>query len=401
MSAEDQRRSARRGFWVAALIFLIGMAFTTAPTPLYPIYEEREGYRPTLIATVFAVYPVGVMIGVLLLGHVSDWIGRRRALLPALGIEALTAAAFALSPSLWVLLPARLICGVGVGVLTATGAAWLSDLDARARGGRPRRTDMVATMASAGGFGFGVLVSGALAAMGRAPLRLPYLVFGVLLLAAIGAAARVPETVPALRAGTPFRRQRVVVPADARATFFAACAGGFAAFSLLSLFTSLAPTFIVTSLGVTSPAVTGAVVASCCFSAGLGQIALLRLPAPALLHTALVLLPAGMGLVLVAVVVSSLWLFLAAGVVGGVGSGALFRRSLGTVDEAAPSEARAEAFAGFYLAVYLNATVPVLGLGLITQTVGVVPAVAIFATTVISVLGVVAAPLHNAAQRAR
>lgn len=395
-----QQRSASRGFWLAALVFLVGMAFTTVPTPLYPIYQDQEGYGPTLIAIVFAVYPLGVMAGLLLVGHASDWIGRRRAILPALGIEVITAAAFAVSPSLWVLLPARLVCGLAVGVLTATATAWLSDLDARARGAGPRRSDLVATMAAAGGFGVGVLVSGVVAAGAPSPLRSPYLVFALILLAAIAAAGRVPETVAASRAGTRFRRQRLVVPTGARATFFAACAGGFAAFSLLSLFTSLAPTFIVTSLGTSSPVVAGGVVASCCVSAGLGQVALVGRPAPALLLTALVLLPAGIGLVFAAVVVSSLWLFLAGGVVGGIGSGALFRRSLGTVEQVAPPEARAEAFAGFYFAVYLNATLPVLGLGVLTQTVGVSAAVGVFAVTLLSLLAVAAPPLRRAAARA-
>src|SRR4051794_30765170 len=72
------------GFWLIAAVFAISMAFSTVPTPLYPIYQQQDGFTPFTVTVVFAVYAVGVVTSLLLAGHVSDWIGRKRVLLPAL-----------------------------------------------------------------------------------------------------------------------------------------------------------------------------------------------------------------------------------------------------------------------------------------------------------------------------
>ena len=395
-STADRGAAWRPAFLALTGVFTVGMAFTTVPTPLYPIYESHEGYGTATITVIFAVYPLGVMASVLLLGHASDRVGRRRAIVPALGLEALSAVGFLLSSSLPVLLAARVVCGIGVGILTATAAAYLAELDRRARVHGPRRADLAATGATFGGFGAGALGSGLLATVAPAPLRLPFLVALIGLLVAGLVAALLPETLTSRAAGPALRLQRMVVPAHARRPYFGACAGGFASLCLLSLYASVAPSFLADSLHQRSPAVAGAVACACCFAAGLGQIALVRLAPRRQLFTALILLPAGIVMVTLAVALESFPLFLAGGIIGGLGSGGLFKRALATVDDLAPAASRAEAFAGFYLAVYLNATFPVVALGVLTQAFGALTAVSAFAVMIFLVLAVAAPSLMGA-----
>jgi predicted MFS family arabinose efflux permease len=362
------------------------MAFSTVPTPLYPVYEQERHYGVATMTVVFAIYPLAVMASVHLVGHVSDLVGRRRALAQALALEAASAAAFVASAALPVLLLARVVCGIGVGILTATAAAYLSELDA---GANRRRSDAVTTGATLGGFGAGALVSGLLAAVAPAPLHLPFLLFLVLLIPASLAARHLPETLPAPTGGSPFRSPRIAVPRDHRRRFIAACAAGFAALSLLSVFTALAPGFLTRALHEAQPALAGLTAATCCIAAGAGQAAL---PAPVRRHlmgAGLVLLPSGVLVLILAVWRESFPLFLAAGAVGGVGSGALLNRALATVDRIAPPSARAEAFAGFYMVGYLNGTLPIVGLGVLTQTAGPLAAVGAYAGMLAIVLGLV------------
>jgi len=84
--APPPRSRYRSGFWLAAAAFLIAMAFSTIPTPLYVLYQQRDGFSSFVVTVVFAVYAVGVIIGLLLAGHISDWMGRRRILVPALAV---------------------------------------------------------------------------------------------------------------------------------------------------------------------------------------------------------------------------------------------------------------------------------------------------------------------------
>ena len=48
------RARHRRGFWVVVGSFIVLMAFTTLPTPLYPLYQQRDGF-PTFVITLIFV----------------------------------------------------------------------------------------------------------------------------------------------------------------------------------------------------------------------------------------------------------------------------------------------------------------------------------------------------------
>ena len=109
-----------------------------------------------------------------------------------------------------VLLVARLVTGLGVGMLTPTATAHLHELHSANRpDASSQRFEIVSTAANIGGLGFGPLVAGILAQYLDAPLRLPYLVFGVLLLISIGAVALTPETVQTKTATPAYRPQRL------------------------------------------------------------------------------------------------------------------------------------------------------------------------------------------------
>ena len=158
------------GFWLIAGVFLVALAFSTVPTPLYPLYQRADGFSALTVTVIFAVYAVGVIISLLLAGHVSDWLGRRRVLLPALALEAAAAVLFLTWPALPGLILARFLTGLGVGMVTATATAYLLELH---RGHRPAapgtRFEIVSAAANLGGLGTGTLVAGALAQFVRLP----------------------------------------------------------------------------------------------------------------------------------------------------------------------------------------------------------------------------------------
>src|SRR6201986_4371097 len=82
------------GFTATALALAVGMMGTTLPTPLYALYRQRFGFSELMVTVVFAAYAAGVIAALLLLGRLSDQIGRRRMLLPALGLSAVSAGVF-------------------------------------------------------------------------------------------------------------------------------------------------------------------------------------------------------------------------------------------------------------------------------------------------------------------
>ncbi len=51
---------------------------STAPSPLYGIYQQRWQFTSTLLTVVFAAYAIVLLLTLLLLGRLSDHVGRRR-----------------------------------------------------------------------------------------------------------------------------------------------------------------------------------------------------------------------------------------------------------------------------------------------------------------------------------
>ena len=254
------------------------MAFSTIPTPLYVLYQQRDGFSAFVVTVVFAVYAVGVITSLLLWGHVSDWMGRRRVLGPALALEVVAAVLFLVWPALAGLIVARFVSGLGIGMITATATAYLRDLHALGRpGSGDGRFEVVSSAANLGGLGVGTLVAGALAQFVGAPLVISYAVFAVLLVLAILGLAFVPETVdpPAVRPR--YRPQHLTFVQGDRATGVMAAAGAFVGFAVFGLFTSLAPAFVGATLHHPSRLLAGVVAFVAFGAAALAQAATGRL----------------------------------------------------------------------------------------------------------------------------
>lgn len=366
--------------------FLVAMAFTVVPTPLWTLYQRQDGFSTFMVTVAFAAYAVGVVVSLFLAGHVSDRLGRRSVLVPAILVEAVAAGLFLVWNDLAGLVVARLVTGLGVGLITATATAHIVELHAVARPGAGRgRSDVVSTAANMGGFAVGALVSGILAQYVAHPLTTPYQVFGGLLVLAALGVALVPETVVRASEHRPYRPQRLRVPADARGTYLAAGAVAFAAFSVLGMFTSVSPSFLVGTLHETSRAVGGLVVFATFASAAVLQLLVRSLAPRRAVVVGLVALTAGLALVAGAVLATSLGLLVAGGVLAGGAAGVLFRTALATGSSLAEPQYRGEALAGIFLAGYLGLAVPVLGIGTATLTVSLATALVGFAVVTVAV----------------
>ncbi|MET7998763.1 MFS transporter [Amycolatopsis sp. NPDC005232] len=353
------------GFRVIALAFAASLAFSTVPTPLYAIYQRQDGFPTFVVTLVFVAYAVGVMTSLYLAGHVSDWLGRRRVIVAATLAEALAAALFLSSQEVPVLLLARLISGAGIGALTATATAHLSELRAVARPGEHAgRAALIASVVNLGGLGLGPLVGGFFAKYATSPLTTPFAVFLVVLLAAAVAVALVPETVEPWDEPPAYRPQRLSLPADTKPTFFGAAIAVFASFAITGLFAALAPTLLAQGLHQSGRLLAGIAAASLLVAAALGQIVFARLTLARQLRLGFTLMAVGLVVLPVAALLPSLWLFFAGSLLAGTGMGLGFRASVTTVATLAGPRSRGQVLAALFLAAYAGLVVPVLAVGL-------------------------------------
>jgi hypothetical protein len=140
---------------------------------------------------------------------------------------------------------------------------------------------------------------------------------------------------------------------------------------------------------VTSPAVIGLVVFAVFAASMVGQ-AMLQLVAEALAMPAGCLaLIAGMGSLALGVALSSLALLVLGGVIAGFGHGLAFRAGLTAVTAGAPAEQRGDVASSFFVVMYVAIALPVIGVGILAQAIGLRPAGLIFAAAVAAVAIVV------------
>lgn len=372
----------RFGFVAVAFAFATVLGLSTVPTPLWALYAQRDHFSSLMLTVIFATYAVGVAVSLFLIGHISDWQGRRRVLAPALLLNIVAGVMFVLWRGPAGLLVARAVNGIGVGAVNATATAWLVELHARYQGdGARRRAEAVAAAVNLGGLGVGALISGALAEWVGRPLTVPFLVFIGALVVALMLVLVAPETRWLLGPRPAYRPQHVSVPAASRGRFLAAATAAMITFALFGLLTSLAPSVLAGTLHHRSRALAGGVSFAVFATAALAQaLSTSRRPEDLLARSVPTML-LGLGLLTLAVWLPhpSLAVFLAGVLVIGAGSGLMFKGAIGTVSALATPDNRAEALAALFLAAYLGLAGPVIGLGLLTQLLSTRVSLLIFA----------------------
>jgi len=367
------RRSA---FWLLALVFAVVMLGTTLPTPLYVVYQARWHFPAVIITVIFAVYAAGVLGALLLAGRASDQAWRKPVLAVALGASALSTVVFILAPDTGVLLAARIVSGLSAGLMTGTATAALTEL-----GTGSRRASLAATAANMGGLGLGPLVAGLFAQYLPRPTVTVFAAYLAALAVAALALVFIPETVSPRRRPS-LRFTGLGIPSAGRGEFAAAAAAAFSAFSLLGLFSALAPTFLAAVLHEHSHAIAGAVV-FLLFGAGtVTQLLASRLPSRGVMLAGLALLLAGLALIVAGLAQAALGLFLAGTVIAGVAVGAVFLGSLATASRLAPAGRRGQVISAYFVACYCGLTVPVIGVGVLSGLIGDFSAVLIQAVLV-------------------
>ncbi len=367
--------SKEHGWAFAAVAYTVAvlLAGSNLPTPLYPMYQRSFGLSPLMVTVVFATYAITVMPCLLVFGPLSDAVGRRRVLIPAVVLGAIAAGLFAAVSGLVWLLAAQVVEGVAMGALQGTAVAALVETEPHGNGDRAA---LVGSATTVGGAAAGPLLSGLIAQYGGWPRRLPYLVeIGLVGVALILLLALFPRD-----GGDRGRWQprRPSVPAPVRRRFFMAAAAAFLAWAVASLFLSLIPSYVIELLRTHNLALIGGLAAAMLGCSALVQLAGRRIPPLPAQAIGMTMVAGAAAAVIVVAHVRSLSLMMGASVLAGLGLGLAFRGSLSQVNAVAPDDRKGDIVASYYLVVYLGTALPVVGVGVLALSTGLLTAVQVF-----------------------
>ena len=379
-------------FWLLVLTLALLLFASSAPSPLYIVYQAKWGFSAITLTGIFAVYTLGLLGALVVTGSLSDHLGRRPTLLLALFLEVVGMLLFAEARGVGWLFAARILQGVATGIATAAISAALIDLQPAKS---PRLGALLAAAAPMGGLAAGALGSGLLVEYAPDPTRLVYwLLLGAFALAALFASS-VPETVERRPTWLASLRPRVAVPASLRSAFMATIPCLTATWALGGLILSLGPSLTAKVLHDSSHVAGGLPIFIMAGVSSVTSIVLRDTHARSSARGGLVALILGVALVLLALNDGSTALFLAATGIAGLGFGPAFAGAFRAVSNRAPADQRAALVSSVYVVSYLAYSLPALAAGIAITRFGLLETSNVYGAALIALALVALALSHR------
>lgn len=362
-AAEPVPASQPGAFRLYALTLMTFFAASAAPTPLYRLYQEAFAISPLTITVIFAVYAFSLLAALLIVGALSDHLGRRPAVAAAIVLQSLALVIFLFADGAGMLIAARFLQGFATGAATSALGAALVDTD-------PKRGPLATAVSPLFGMALGSLVTGALVAYGPFPLHLVYgllLVIGIVELVSLAGVRETAILRPGLLASL---RPKIVIPPQALRAMAVLTPLNMSLWILGGFFLSLMPSLLVRVTGISSPLFGGAVVAAVMLSGAVANLVLRQLPMRRVLVIGAPTLIAGMALLLVGIHLGAVAWLAVGTIVAGVGFGASFLGVIGTIMPLAEPHQRAELLAALYVESYLSFSLPAIVAGYLAGAIG-------------------------------
>jgi MFS family permease len=354
------RASRSTAFWILAAVLCALLFASSVPSPLYVVYQQQWDFSAITLTGVFAVYALALLGALLVVGSISDHIGRRPTLLAALVVEIVAMLAFAGADGVGWLFAARILQGLATGTALGAISAALLDLQPRSN---PRLGALMGAVAPMMGLALGALSAGLLVDHGPDPTRLVFWLLLAAFLLAVLAVLAIPETVNADGRWRSALRPQLAVPRSMRAPFLAAIPCLIASWALGGLILSLGGSLTAGVLGQSSHLAAGLPIF---IMAGVSTVTAVRLRGTSARATArggLIALIVGVAVALLALALESNLLFLGGAAIAGLGFGPAFAGVFRVLSGLAPVDQRAALISSVLTVSYLAFSLPAIAAG--------------------------------------
>jgi MFS transporter len=364
----SSRRYARSGtmkrsFLLYASIVVFFLAGSSAPTPLYSVYQRAWGFSPVTVAVVFATYALAVLAALLIVGSLSDFVGRRPVLLVTTVLQAVSMGVFVGAHGVGALIAARVVQGLATGAAVGAAGAGMIDVD------RERGT-LVTGFAPMLGTGAGSMVSGLCVEFLPAPTKLVYLVLALIFVVQTIGVAAMPESASRIPGALASLRPRLHVPERMRRPVLLAVPALVGAWALAGFYGSLGPSLVRRLMASSAPAIGGLALF---VLAGGGVVAVVVSRQSTVFRTmqlGTAALAGGVAVTLHAVSATSVVEFFVGTAIAGAGFGGSFQGAIRSVIGLAAPHERAGVLSVLFVVSYLAMGVPAVAAGLLVVHVG-------------------------------
>ncbi|BEN12154.1 MFS transporter [Serratia marcescens] len=370
--AVEETAKAKSGTSHFAILLFLALALmsallnSSAPTPLYPLYQHELALSSVSLTIIYGAYAAGVLISLFGVGNMAGKVKDLRSMIvPALLVVLLGALLFSVASSFFMMFMARLLAGVGTGALT--GAANIALVRFGPQDGG-KNAALIATLSFTTGLALGPIFSGVALQTGFHTTSLPFIIImAIAAVAALGVMLRWPREAVAAQAGSaaaenaPMAKRSLADGLRATGGKFFLCAGAlFICWAVAASILAIGPSVAEKLLDMQNRGVFGYVVAVYLVIAGISQILSRRINARHSLLFGCLAQALSVGVFAVAIQIHSLALAAAGMVIAGYAYGAIFVGSATLVNLISPKASHARLISLFYVIAYIANWVPIL-----------------------------------------
>lgn len=355
----------RLAFLSAVVSLAAAFAASSAPIPLFNVYRAEEGFSNADISLTVVAYDLPTLAALLVMGRLSNHVGRRSTAIASLGLLALGCLVLLNVHDIGTLLAGRVLMGLGAGLASSNVTAYVVDAV-------PSRPAWLASVASSQtvtlGLAVGAIVSGALVQYGPSPRHLTYLVaVGALFLSAVLIVVS-PETVTRTPGAWRSLQPSVRVPSRVRGLLPVAAAVFLSTWATGAFYQAFVPGLVEDQLHSRSSLVLGLVFAAFMAPSVLGAPLGGRFTPAAGQRVGMTVFLVGWIGITTAITAGSLTLFIAATVVAGAAQGIAVSAAIRGLLDGSTVADRAPIFSVIYLICYSAAAFPSLLSGQLSST---------------------------------
>ncbi|MFS8150697.1 MFS transporter [Vreelandella titanicae] len=369
------RLSSSSAVFLHAAIMIAFLAASSAPTPLYQLYQQQWSFSATLLTVVFATYALALLLALLVAGRLSDHIGRRPVITLALLLQIIAMVGFLGAAGPGWLIAARALQGFATGMATAAVGAAILDFS-RERGA------VINSISPLLGMAAGALGSTSLVVLAPDPLHVVYVLLLAVFLVMLALIWLAPETATSRPGAWASLKPRIAVPLQARKTLLSVTPANMAVWMLGGFYLSLMPSLIVDVTHVNTPWLGGLVVAALTLTGATAVLAARKLSSFTTLLSGELALVVGLVVILIGANQGYAVLLLVGSVIAGFGFGASFLGAVRSVLPLAEPHERAALMGVFYIESYLAHSVPTMAVGYLAQKAGLLAAVNVYGAVV-------------------
>lgn len=366
---DDASGSTRLAFAASTATLVVSFVASSSVIPLYNTYRAEDGLTNADVAFTVVMYFVGTMTALLVLGRLSNHVGRRPVSLLALALVAAGCVVLLDVTSVVQVALGRCLMGLGCGVAASGVMAYIVDT-------APTRpvwlASVIASQAPLLGLTIGGIGAGALIEYGPAPRTTVYICVLVLIAACAVALLRSDETVRRTPGALASLRPHVQVPRQPTRVLAVAGAIFLSTWAMGGYFQAFSPTITIDQLSTANAVVMALVYASYMAPSVLGGPAGGRYAPAAAQRIGMSIFLAGIGLLMVGLVSQSVLLVILGGATAGFGQGMAMAATIRILLTGLEQTDRAPVLAATYLVSYGGAMVPSLIAGQLTGSFGIV-----------------------------